>query len=172
MKKRVFNVALALVLCLSLLPAGIFASGAAEAPVPAAKGAAIVYADYGNGFEFLAATDFGKDVSEQTIMLKEPVTAVRVVKGECYELDLDRLTLDGACPAGFERKLAKTDNDLLEVEDVLDFALFGSGELVIAARAPKALRGEDYSFKFPSLEGLEAVSSREYYTYVPGSNPG
>ena len=172
MKKRVFNVALALVLCLSLLPAGVFASGAAEAPVPAAKGAAIVYADYGNGFEFLAATDFGKDVSEQTIMLKEPVTAVRVVKGECYELDLDRLTLDGACPAGFERKLAKTDNDLLEVEGVMDFALFGSGELVIAARAPKALKGGEYSFKFPSLDGLEAVSSREYYTYVPGSNPG
>ena len=132
MKKRVFNVALALVLCLSLLPAGVFAAGAAEAPVPAAEGAAIVYADYGNGFEFLAATDFGKDVSEQTIMLKEPVTAVRVVKGECYELDLDRLTLDGACPEGFERKLAKTDNDLLEVEGVMDFALFGSGELVIA----------------------------------------
>jgi|GEM_PF-6183154 len=169
MKKRVFYVALALVLCLSLLPAGVFA---AEAPVPAAEGAAIVYADYGNGFEFLSELDFGKKVTEQTVEVKAPVKAIRVVKGECYELDLDCLTLSGKAPEGFERKLSKTDNDLIEVEDVLDFALFGSGELVIAARAPKALRGEEYSFKFPAKNGLETAFSGEYYAYVPGTNTG
>ena len=65
-----------------------------------------------------------------------------------------------------------TDNDLLEVEDYLDFELEGSGELVIAARAPISLLGEQYSFKFPNINHGEFKTTSKYYQYELGANLG
>ena len=172
-KNRLLSVLLSLVLVLSMLPMTVSAAAPEAGGTPAAAvGAVTLYADYGSGFEFLSELYFTKNVTEQTVEVNAPIKALRVVKGECLELDLDCLTLNGKAPEGFERKLSAKDNDLIEVEDFADFVLEGEGELLIAARAPKALKGEEYSFKFPSLEGLEAVPSGEYYAYVPGSRSG
>ena len=123
----------------------LFAATAALADekTAAADNAVTLYADYGDGFELLAALYFEDGVTEQTVTIDRSISALRVVKGVCYELNLDRLTLDGICPAGYERKLSATDNDLIEIEDSADFALSGSGELVIAARAPVEVMGEN-----------------------------
>ncbi len=170
MKKRLLSLALALVLCLTLLPMAAMAAQTNETPA-AADNAVTLYADYGNGFELLSSLYFEDSVTEQSVTVDRPITALRVVKGVCYELNLDRLTLNGACPAGYERKLSATDNDLIEVEDSMDFALSGSGELVIAGRAPVEVRGEEYSFKFPQSP-VPITPRSEFYSYTLGSNTG
>ncbi|MBO4579569.1 MAG: S-layer homology domain-containing protein [Clostridiales bacterium] len=171
-KKRIIGILTATALCLGMVPATIAAAPAdKEESVPSGEGTKI-YADYGEGFEFLAELDFGKRVSEEKVNIASDVKAIRVVKGECYELNLDQLTLAGKCPAGYERKLSYTDNDLIEVEDSLDFALSGTGELVIAARSPKKLMGEEYSFKFPEINRGPIAPISEFYSYKVGSHPG
>ena len=171
MKIRLLSLAVALMLCLSLLPMTALAAEPA-APPAATDNAVTLYADYGDGFEFLSSLYFEDGVTEQTVTVERPITALRVVKGVCYELNLDRLTLNGACPAGYERKLSATDNDLIEVEDSMDFALSGSGELVIAARAPVKVMGENCSFKFPQINRGPIVPRSYFYSYTLGSNPG
>ena len=108
MKIRLLSLAVALMLCLSLLPMTALAAEPA-APPAATDNAVTLYADYGDGFEFLSSLYFEDGVTEQTVTVERPITALRVVKGVCYELNLDRLTLNGACPAGYERKLSATD---------------------------------------------------------------
>ena len=129
-----------------------------------------LYVNYGNGFEYLTKLYFEKSVTEQSVMVNEPITALRVVRGECYDLNLDRVTLNGVSPVGYERKLSKTDNDLLEVEDKIDFELEGKGELVISARAPETVQGEDYSIKFPKYNIGGFKSSSYFYKYELNSN--
>ncbi len=171
MKKQLLSLTLALLLCLSLLPATALAAAPISTPA-ATDNAVTLYADYGDGFEFLAPLYFEDGVTEQFVTVDRPITALRVVKGVCYELNLDRLTLNGVCPAGYERKLSATDNDLIEVEDSMDFALSGSGELVIAARAPVKVMGENCSFKFPQINRGPIVPRSYFYSYTLGSNPG
>jgi len=174
MKKRWLSLALALVFCLSPVPGVTMTARAAEpGQTPAAADSAVtLYADFGGGFELLSALYFGKDVTEQTVQVDRPITALRVVKGVCYELNLDRLTLDGACPTGYERKLSAADNDLIQVADSMDFPLSGSGELVIAARAPVEVMGENCSFKFPQINRGPIVPGSFFYSYTLGSDPG
>ncbi len=169
--KKLLSILLTLALCIGLMPAMVFASSAEETPA-AADNAVMLYADYGDGFEALASLYFEQAVSEQTIEIDQPVKTLRVVKGDCYELDLDRLTLNGVCPAGYERKLSATDNDLIEVEESMSFDLSGSGELVIAGRAPLDVMGEDCSFKFPQINRGPIFPGSFFYSYIPGSNPG
>ena len=171
MKRRLFSILLTLALCLGMLPMAAFAIAVAET-LGATDNAVMLYADYGDGFESLASLYFGKAVSEEIVEIDRPVKTIRVVKGDCYELNLDRLTLNGVCPAGYERKLSATDNDLIEIEDSLDFTLSGRGELIIAGRAPLDVMGEDCSFKFPQLNCGPIVSKSFFYSYTPGSNPG
>ncbi|MBO4461100.1 MAG: S-layer homology domain-containing protein [Clostridiales bacterium] len=171
-KKRLIGILTLTALCLGMVPATVAAVPAdKEGSVPSGEGTKI-YADYGEGFEFLAELDFGKRVSEEKINIASDVKAIRIVKGECYELNLDQLTLAGKCPAGYERKLSYTDNDLIEVENSLDFALSGSGELVISARSPKKLMGEQYSFKFPEVNQGAINPRSQFYTYKVGSHQG
>lgn len=171
--KRSLGILLALMMCLALVPAMALASPPDEAYLSAAEDNAVrLFADYGAGYEFLADLTFGKGVSEESVTVEKPLTALRVVKGDSYSLHLDRLTLGGAAPEGYERKLASTDNDLLEVADFTDFAISGSGELTIAARAPVELQGEAYSLKFPT-ENRGAIQSGSYfYDYTLGSHTG
>ncbi|MBP5654137.1 MAG: hypothetical protein J6X33_01355, partial [Clostridiales bacterium] len=171
-KKRIIGILTATALCLGMVPATIAAAPAdKEESVPSGEGTKI-YADYGTGFEFLAELEFDKKVTEEKVDISRPVTAIRIVKGDCYELNLDQVTLNGKCPAGYERKLSATDNDLIEVEGSIDLDLKGSGELIIAARAPKELKGEEYSFKFPETNMGKINPMSEFYTYKIGSNPG
>ena len=158
----------AMAICLAMIPLSVAAITNDEAKGSGTK----IYADYGTGFEFLAELEFDKKVTEEKVDISRPVIAVRIVKGDCYELNLDQVTLDGKCPAGYERKLSYTDNDLIEVEDSLDFALSGTGELVIAARSPKKLMGEEYSFKFPEINRGPIAPISEFYSYKVGSHPG
>jgi len=171
MKKRLLCLFLVLIFCLSLAPGVTPTARAAETPA-ATDNAVTLYADYGSGFEPLDTLYFEKSVTEQTVTVDRPITALRVVKGDCYELNLDQLTLDDVCPAGYERKLSATDNDLIEVEDSMDFALSGSGELVIAARAPVEVMGETCSFKFPQINCGPIVPGSFFYRYTPGTSPG
>ena len=131
-----------------------------------------LYANYGDGFEFLTELYFEKDVTEESVMLEYPITGLRVVRGVCYDLNLDRLTLNGVCPIGYERKLSATDKDLLEIEDSKDFILSGKGELVISARAPKEIKGENYSIKFPKHNIGKFTPTSIFYNYTLGSNFG
>ena len=166
--KKAFGILSALALLLALIPVSV-----AAATIDEAKGSGTkIYADYGTGFEFLTELEFDKKITEEKIDISRPVIAVRIVKGDCYELNLDQVTLNGKCPAGYERKLSATDNDLIEVEGSIDLDLKGSGELIIAARAPKELKGEEYSFKFPVLNQSGITSESQFYTYKIGSNPG
>ena len=134
--------------------------------------AVTLYADYGNGYELLSKLYFDKEVSETSFTIDSPITSLRVVKGVCYELNIDRLTLDGVCPEGYERKLSATDNDLIEVVDYTDFAFSGKGELVISARAPEDIMGEQYSFKFPTCNAGVFNKNSFYYDYSLNSNYG
>ncbi len=129
-----------------------------------------LYVNYGNGFEYLTKLYFEKSVTEQSVMVNESITALRVVRGECYDFNLDRVTLNGISPVGYERKLSKADNDLLEVGDKIDFELEGKGELVISARAPETVQGEDYSIKFPKYNIGGFKSSSYFYKYELNSN--
>ncbi len=147
---------------------GVYATEDKNASNEAVK----LYADYGDGFEFLTELYFEKDVTEQSVMIDYPITELRVVRGVCYDLNLDRLTLNGVCPVGYERKLSATDNDLLEIEDSKDFILSGKGELVISARAPKEIKGENYSIKFPKHNIGKFTPASIFYNYTLGSNLG
>ena len=162
---------LAVVLVLVVLSFS-FCIAYAKEPKQSVESETAIYVDYGNGFELLAELDFEKYVTEQSIVVDKPITALRVVRGECYDLNLDRVTLNGVAPVGFERKLSDTDNDLLEVTDSIDFVMSGKGELVISARAPKDVMGEKYSIKFPKHNigkfDLESI----YYNYELGTNYG
>ena len=162
----------AIAICLAMIPASVAAARGGQDKAPQGDSGTAVYADYGTGFEFLAELEFDKKVTEEKVDISRPVIAVRIVKGDCYELNLDQVTLDGKCPAGYERKLSYTDNDLIEVEDSLDFVLAGSGELVIAARAPKKLMGEEYSFKFPEINQGAINPRSKFYSYKVGSHQG
>ncbi len=156
-----------------LMPAVTGAVYADTNATPAAPDNAVnIYADYGSGFEFLTALYFPDGVEERSVIVDRPVKALRVVRGACYDLNLDRLTLGGVCPEGYERKLSATDNDLIEVEDSLDFKISGSGELVIAARAPVDVKGEAYSFKFPTRNLGPIMPDSYFYSYVPGTVSG
>ena len=53
MKKQLLSLTLALLLCLSLLPATALAAAPISTPA-ATDNAVTLYADYGDGFEFLA----------------------------------------------------------------------------------------------------------------------
>lgn len=110
MKKKLLVLILILCILLSSIPVSANSTNTVE------KGEAIVFVDYGKGFEKLDTLYFSKKVSSQTIALGKEVKAVKVVKGTCYELNLDELTINGVAPKGYERKLSKTDNDLIEVE--------------------------------------------------------
>lgn len=158
---------LCFVLCLSVVPLAVLATS------ERAKDSSVsVFADYGKGFELLSRLYFGDSVTEQTVAVKRQIRALRIVKGECYELNIDRLTLDGVCPEGYGRKLSATDNDLIEIEDSADFELCGKGELIIAARSPVELKGEDYSFTFPVTNRGRIRATSDFYTYSLGSNKG
>ncbi|MBR0129686.1 MAG: carbohydrate-binding domain-containing protein, partial [Firmicutes bacterium] len=175
MKRKLLSILLTLALCLGMMPAAAAAapSVAQTAKTLAADDNAVkLYADYGSGFEYLTSICFGKKVSEQSVSVDRPFTALRIVRGNCYELDLDRLTLNGKCPAGFERKLSNTDNDLIEIGESMDFRLSGSGELVIASRAPVELMGPEYSFKFPNRNLGDILPGSYFYSYTLGSKTG
>ena len=129
-----------------------------------------LYVDYGDGYEYLTKLYFGKSVTEQSVIIEHPIKAIRVVRGECYDLNLDRLTLNGICPADYERKLSATDNDLIEIEDIIDFELEGQGELIVAARAPETVQGEEYSIKFPKYNIGAFKPSSYFYQYELDSN--
>ena len=162
----------AMAICLAMIPLSVAAARGGQDKAPQGNSGTAVYADYGTGFEFLTELEFDKKVTEEKVDISRPVTAIRIVKGDCYELNLDQVTLDGKCPAGYERKLSATDNDLIEVEGSIDLDLNGSGELIIAARAPKELKGEEYSFKFPEINTGRINPMSEFYRYKVGSNPG
>ncbi|NLY09291.1 MAG: hypothetical protein GXZ11_05265 [Tissierellia bacterium] len=135
------------------------------------KGEAHIYVNYGGGFEKLETLAFGKSVSTQKIALPKEVKEIKVVKGECYELNLDELTINGVAPKGMERKLSETDNDLIEVVDETVFDLSGSGELIISARAPFQIIGTEKSLKFPIANLFKEVTANsEFYSYELKNN--
>ena len=75
---------------------------ASETPI-SVDNAVSLYVDCGKGYEFLTKLYFEKGVTEQAVEIKNKIQKIRVVKGDCYELDLDRLALNGVCPKGFEK---------------------------------------------------------------------
>ena len=182
--KRILSFVLTLTMILTLLPISSTIVYADTLQIP--NDATIIEEDYRkddagsfylylvdkNGNEELYGKLFyDRFVSTKTIMLSTDIKSVRLVKDSGYEVNLDQLTLNGIAPNGFERKLSKTDKDLIELENVLTFELQGKGNLVISARAPKTVSDESMAVKFPNSNFMKTITmDSECYTYDMDSN--
>ncbi len=124
-----------------------------------------VWGKYADGYGLVDTLSFSKKVSPKILYLDEELSSIVIVKKYGYEVNLDELTIDGVAPTGYEKKLIYTDNDLIEIEDKAEFNISGSGKLVISARAPATIAGEEYAFHFPSDQS-------QYYDYALGQNSG
>lgn len=136
-----------------------------EAITSGNKGALELWGEYGDGYGLIGTYYFGKSVSPVVVHLDEEVLSLTAVKKYGYEVNLDELTIAGVAPTNYEKKLQYTDNDLIEVEDSIKFNISGVGKLVISARAPVSVQGENSAYHFPGKNG-------EYFDYKIGSKLG
>ena len=122
-------------------------------------------------YEYFNTFYFDKNISTKKFNIAQNINGIKIVKKSGYELNLDEVTLNGYADKEYEKKLSATDNDIIEIEDYMEFNINGKGQLIISGRAPINLRGNEYAFKFPEQNFRKEIGNySEFLNYEINSN--
>lgn len=133
----------------------------------------LYYKDVKGEYHYYNTIYFDKNITTKELTINNYIYGIKIVKKSGYELNLDEVTMDYKTDSLYQKKLSKTDNDVIEVEKEIYLNISGKGKLIISARSPLTLRGKEYAFKFPKDNyGTSINENSNFIEYKINSNIG